>query len=118
MGRLYRPVTITCNGKQRHVVGMIDTGADETVISERLAKWLDCQFKGDFTAFSASGHELIGRYTVLDGIEEEWYCKRVVDFPVGVTDFPFKDEGDDGIEIVLGVDFLQETGYNIEFEGE
>ena len=37
MGRIYRPVEVEYGNKKAITVAIIDAGADETVISERLA---------------------------------------------------------------------------------
>ena len=40
MGRVYRPVEVEFNGKKQITIALVDTGADETVISEKLANKL------------------------------------------------------------------------------
>jgi predicted aspartyl protease len=111
MGRIYRPLGIWANGKCVHTVGIIDTGADETVISRKIAKKLDLELHGSFEAISASRHRIKGRYTFLSKIIEEWSGKSIKNYPVAVTDDPFDDE--EGIEVIIGVDLLQDMGYKL-----
>lgn len=53
MGRIYRPLGIWANGKCVHTVGIIDTGADETVISRKIAKKLNLKLHESFEAISS-----------------------------------------------------------------
>lgn len=112
MGRVYRPIEIRVNGKSAKVVGIIDSGADETVISRRLAKQLNAKLQGKFEALSITKHKLIGKYAII-GITELRSGKSVKNYPVGVSDKAFDD--DEGIEIIIGVDFLQDTNYALIF---
>ena len=112
MGCQYRPVDVVVN-ECLHTVGLIDTGADETVISTKLADALGCTLKGDFRAMSASKVEIQGKYTRVKSIVEKWSGKSVEEYRIGVTDEPFAD--DEGINIIIGVDFLQDTNYELKF---
>ena len=113
MGCQYRPVDVVVKEKGLHTVGLIDTGADETVISTKLADALGCRLKGDFRATSASKVEVKGKYTRVKSIVEKWSGKFVEEYRIGVTDEPFAD--DEGIDIIIGVDFLQDTNYELRF---
>ena len=43
MGRMYRPVELIFKDSNIVSVSIVDTGADETVISERLAKRINAE---------------------------------------------------------------------------
>ena len=118
MGLQYRPIRIAANGKNITTVGIIDTGADETVISPYLAELLQCKLWGEFSALSATGHEIIGQYTTLSIISDEWHNISIIDYQVGVVKEPFREEGDEGVHIILGVDFLQDTEYELKFKNQ
>ena len=116
MGLQYRPIEISVGDVTRFSVGLIDTGADETIISNKLAKELKCRLRGNFTAKSASRGVVQGKYAQLGTINEKWSGKSVTKYRVGVTDDPFAD--DEGIDIIIGVDFLQDTEYNLKFSNK
>lgn len=114
MGRIYRPIEL-CNGNNRiDVVGLIDTGADETVISETIAKKLGCEFKGEFEVNTIT-LEPVTLKTAYIKIYDRW-AKLKTELLVGVTDKFF--DVDEGIDIILGVDFLQKTKSYIDFRNE
>ena len=111
MGRVYRPIEL-CNGRKCvDVVGLVDTGADETVISEKIAKMLKCQYEGNLDANTIT-LEPVNIKTTRISIHDRWSKKRV-NLLVGATDRFF--DVDEGIDIILGVDFLQKTGAIIDF---
>lgn len=118
MGIQYRPIRVVAKNNWKTVVGIIDTGADETVISPELADILGCKQMDEFKAVSISGHEIIGKYTIVDMIKDEWHNKSVKDYLVGVIADPFMEAGDEGIHIIIGVDFLQDTNYEMKFSNE
>lgn len=113
MGRLYRPIEVTFNGAKEVTVGLIDTGADETVISERLAKELKAELYGNYKAFCASQFVLTGKYADLQ--IKELISGKSLTLKVGVSDVPFNtdDINDEGLNVILGIDFIQETGFEI-----
>lgn len=111
MGIVYRPVQLTKNSRSVDVVGIIDTGADETVISERIARDLDCEYFGESEATTVTS-ETVSLKTTTIHILERW-AKVETDLLVGVTDRFF--DTDEGIDIILGVDFLQHTNYELSF---
>jgi hypothetical protein len=115
MGLAYRPVCVVANGNTKRTVGLIDNGADETVISPMLAEALGCKLSGKFIGVSITRHEMIGKYTVVECIRDEWYGNSVTDYRVGVVKEPFIEEGDDGIHIILGADFLQDSNHKLDF---
>ena len=111
MGRVYRPIEL-CNGDTCiDVVGLIDTGADETVISEAIANKLNCELKGEFEANTITMEPVTLKTTYIQ-IHDRW-SKVKAKLLVGVTDRFF--DVDEGIDIVIGVDFLQKTESIIDF---
>ncbi len=109
MGRVYRPVEIAANGKKEIAIALLDTGADETVISERLAKELGSELYGSYKARCASQTILTGKYA--DIVIKELRSLKSAKLEVGVSDIPFDtdDIDDEGIDVILGIDFIQET---------
>ena len=106
---MYRPVEIYFNDNKALTVAIVDTGADETVISERIAKKIDAELYGTFRALCASDTVLEGKYADVE-IKDMWSDKKA-DFVVGVSDVPFNtdDIDDEGIDVILGIDFIQKT---------
>jgi len=115
MGRIYRPVEVEYGNRKATTVAIIDTGADETVISERLAGKVNSDLYGVFKAICASDTILEGKYADVT-IRELWSGVEIV-MTVGVSDKPFStdDIDDEGVEAILGVDFLQETEMPLDF---
>ena len=115
MGRIYRPVEIEYDTRKATTVAIIDTGADETVISERLAGKVNSDLYGVFKAICASDTILEGKYADVT-IRELWSGVEII-MTVGVPDKPFgtDDIDDEGVEAILGVDFLQETEMPLNF---
>lgn len=109
MGRLYKPVEVSFNSKKKITVGLVDTGADESVASEKLAKELDAEFYGTYTATCASQYVLKGKYADLT--IKELDSGKSVTIKLGVSDIPFDtdDISDEGLNVILGIDFIQET---------
>ena len=101
--------------KKATTVAIIDTGADETVISERLAHRVNSDLYGIFKAICASDTILEGKYADVM-IRELWSGVEIM-MTVGVSDKPFStdDLDDEGVETILGVDFLQETEMSLDF---
>jgi len=115
MGRIYRPVEVEYGNRKATTVAIIDTGADETVISERLAGKVNSDLYGVFKAICASDTILEGKYADVR-IRELWSGVEII-MTVGVSDKPFgtDDIDDEGVEAILGVDFLQETEMPLDF---
>ena len=114
MGRIYRPVEVSYNGGREIAVAIVDTGADETVVSQKLADKLKAELYGTFYAVCASQVILEGRYVDLS--IKEMMSKKQTTLPVGVSDVPFDtdDIDEEGIDVILGVDFIQKTRLKIE----
>jgi len=115
MGRIYRPIEILYKKKKSATVAIVDTGSDETVISERIAKRVGAELYGTFKAICASDTLLEGRYA--DVKIKDIRTNKVMDVVVGVTDTPFRsdDIDDEGVDIILGIEFFQKARINIEF---
>ncbi len=113
MGRMYRPVELYFQNNKIISVSIIDTGADETVISERLAKKINAELYGTFRAMCASDTVLEGKYADVE-IKDIWSNKKAF-LVVGVSDIPFNtdDIDDEGVDVILGTDFIQKTGLAI-----
>ncbi|MFQ6062122.1 MAG: retroviral-like aspartic protease family protein [Methanosarcinales archaeon] len=60
MGRIYRPVELFNENESIPAVAILDTGADETVISERIAEKLNLEKEGRFEAICASRNIITG----------------------------------------------------------
>ena len=106
MGRIYRPVEIECGNRKATTVAIIDTGADETVISERLAGKVNSDLYGVFKAICASDTMLEGKYADVT-IRELWSRVEIV-MAVGVSDKPFGTDDNDfeGACAILGGRFV------------
>ena len=62
MGRVYRPVEVSFNSKRKITVAIVDTGADETVVSEKVANEVGAKLYGTFMARCASQTVLTAKY--------------------------------------------------------
>ncbi|MCK4614596.1 MAG: hypothetical protein KAU14_07325 [Thermoplasmata archaeon] len=112
MGLIYRPIRISSLDEKnsKNTVALVDTGCDESVISERIARKIDAGLYGIFKTVSASQHEMTGSYAdvILYDLADEIGGQ----ITVGVSDEPF--DVDEGIEVILGVDFLQENSVKLD----
>ena len=113
MGRMYRPVELSFKDNKIVSVSIVDTGADETVISERLAQKIKAELYGTFRAICASDTVLEGKYADIE-IMDIWSNKKA-NMVVGVSDVPFDtdDIDDEGVDVILGTDFIQKTELEI-----
>ena len=111
MGRVYRAIELRNNKKRIDVVGLVDTGADETVISEKIARLLKCGYTGEIDTETITLESVRINKTRIS-IFDRWSMNSTRLF-VGVTDRFF--DVDEGIEIILGIDFLQKTGLILDF---
>ena len=110
---MYRAVVISANGNSEMTVAFVDTGADETIISNRIAKKLRLKLYGEYKALSASRHEIVGRLALVD-ISDSKVSDKIT---VGVTDEPFGTDyvDEEGVEVILGIDFLQRNNIKLDF---
>ncbi len=113
MGRMYMPVEVSFKETKRITIAVVDTGADETVVSKKLATELGAELYGSYSAVCASGFLVKGKYANLS-IKELGNGKGIA-LKAGVSDTPFytDDINDEGLNVILGVDFIQETGMKI-----
>jgi predicted aspartyl protease len=113
MGRIYKPVEISFNGKHKVTVGLVDTGADESVISEKLANKIQAELYRTYKATCASQFTLTGKYALITIRDLE--NGKQAEIEVGVSNIPFDTDeiNDEGLDAILGVDFIQETSLEI-----
>ena len=113
MGRIYRPVRISTKEKSEFTIAIIDTGADESVMSKELADRIAVKPTGQFIAVCASRNLIEGYYSKVT--IEDLKSGQKADISVGVTDEPFdSDEFDEeGIDVIIGVDFLQKVNIDL-----
>ena len=113
MGRMYRAVVISANGRSEMTVAFVDTGADETIISSRIANRLKLKLYGEYKALSASRHKIVGTLASVR-ISNSVISDKMV---VGVTDEPFGTDyvDEEGVEVILGIDFLQRNNIKLDF---
>lgn len=113
MGRMYRPVKISYGDSSMMAVAILDTGSDETVISEKAAREVGARLYGSFSAICASRKIIEGRYADIRIKDSRSGLEALME--VGVSNLPFDtdDIDDEGLDVILGVDFIQETGLKI-----
>ena len=113
MGRVYRIVEVSSNGKKESAIAIVDTGADETVISKRLANKLNAKLHGTFLAKCASQTILEGKYANIK--VKELKSGKEAQLEAGVSDVPFDtdDISEEGLDVIVGVDFIQEVRLEI-----
>jgi predicted aspartyl protease len=115
MGRLFRAVTLR-NGRQSlQIVAFIDSGSDTTIISQRSAKKLHLKPFGEDGIELPDGRVIptsVGK--VLIEVERDNIKKL---FRVDITDLPFNEDIDD-VDMIIGVDLLQECDVKIHFQGQ
>lgn len=112
MGRIYKSVIVKNGVNKEYVVGFVDSGADTTVISGRLARRLKIKKTMPGNLMVADGRVIPTRKTWI--VMEVPYDKVKLDLAVDITNLPF-DEDIDILDVILGVDFLQETESRLVF---
>ena len=111
MGRIYKGLTLRNNGKHVEVVGFVDTGSDTCILSRRIADFLEIESTGDESIQVANGATIeteLGEVLVesqLDGIDSK--------IPVNITDTPFEVEPEENVDMIIGIDFLQENNVSL-----
>ena len=108
---MYRGIQIKSNGILKIVVAFIDSGCDETIISERLAQKLKLKLYGKFEITTASKTKIKGKLGEVTLIDEKIKDK----ITVGVTNEPFDDVQEHGVDVILGHDFLQRNKVKLIF---
>ncbi len=114
MGRVYKALTLSNNGKSAEVVAFVDTGSDSCVISEKIANYLQIEVV-DKEEIVVANREIIltgvGKVVVqskIDDIKSEYI--------VNITDIPFEMDSDENIDMIIGVDFLQKNNVKLIFK--
>ena len=114
MGRLFRSVTLRNGRRSLQIVAFIDSGSDTTIISQRAAKKLHLK------PFGEDGIELPDGRVIPTSV-----CKVLIEvhrdkiqkmFRVDITDLPFNEDIDE-VDMIIGVDLLQECNVRIQFQG-
>ena len=112
MGRIYKPVLVRNNGRKEHIVAFVDSGADTSLISERLARRLNVKMGAPSSLMVADGRVIATR---TGRIKVEVPDEKVrIRLTVDITDIPF-DEDIDILDMILGIDFLQESESRLVF---
>lgn len=116
MGRMYRALTLSNNGRSVEVVAFVDTGSDGTIISETVATYLQMEFKGQEYIVMPDG----GRISSYIGEVNVHSTKDEIDdtIIVDITEVPFLIDPDENIDMIIGVDFLQDHNIKLSFGGE
>jgi predicted aspartyl protease len=115
MGRKYARVALhSGNNNLENVLAFIDTGADLTIISTKVAKKLKIKISNTERRWTASdGDEKQSPITELelgsDGDEASVHLDEVL-----IEDSPI--DKDSGEEVILGLDYLQKTKKVLRFD--
>jgi len=115
MGRKYALVSIVFRGKQVDgVKAFIDTGADFTVISTRIAKKLGIKDLGISLTWRASDGDdrkspLVEIHMKMEGDNEFFLLEDVL-----VDDSPLDPENKE--QVILGLDYLQKSKKTLVFD--
>ena len=98
------------------IVAFVDSGADDSIISEILAEKIGAKLYGKYIAYSASNDAILGRRATL-GFTIDGYS---IDIEVGVTNIPFHSDYSDeeGVHMIIGLDILQEMEANLKFRND
>ncbi len=116
MGRIYKALTLRSNGKHTEIVGFVDTGSDTCIISRRIAKFLGIEPTGEEQILVANGETIdtiLGEVIVesqIDGINSK--------IPVNITDAPFESDPDENVDMIIGLDFLQENNVTLKLHAK
>jgi len=114
MGKMYKALQVRNGRRVREVVAFVDSGCDKTIISDKIGKLLGVARFGTEEIEVANAEAIVvelGHVTVMsinDKIEAE--------MEVGISDIPFKADPDENIDMIIGVDFLQEHNIKLIFE--
>jgi predicted aspartyl protease len=112
MGKIFRPIVLHHGKLHAHVVAFVDSGADISVVSEKVADRLRIIPRTRGSIRLADGREIetrIGFVTVEspnDRIKHR--------FRVDITDVPFIEDIDK-VDMIIGIDFLQMNGIRLDF---
>ena len=112
MGRIYRSIILRNATRTMHAVAFVDSGSDTSLISERISRRLGIKALAKSSVRLADGRMLPTR-TAIVTIESpnDKLRKEVL---VDISNIPFEDDIDD-LDVILGLDFLQENGIRLSF---
>jgi len=112
MGRIYKSVILKNAPRSLHAVAFVDSGSDTTIISQRISRQLGIKLRAKSSILLPDGRMLPTRTGILtievprDGLSQET--------AVEISDVPFEEDIDD-LDVILGLDFLQENGIRLSF---
>ena len=113
MGRMYRPIFIQGVNVEKMTVAFVDSGADESVLSKKLAQEIGVETYGVYKSYSAFGGLIEGVFALIKIRDEE----LDMELEVGISDTPFNSDYSDeeGVGLILGLDFLQDAQVILDF---
>ena len=115
MGRKYAKVEISTAGRrQKGLIGLIDTGADLTIISTNAAKRLRLKSLAAEMEWSASDGDKRSSPIVELTIKAEDDDKSIKLDVVLIDDLPMDEET--GEQVILGLDYLQRAKKVLSFD--
>lgn len=114
MGRIFKPVFVQTNGNRKLIIAFVDSGADESIISDILACDIGADLHGEYLAYSASNDPIIGKLATLKFVIDD----IPLEMEVGVTNAPFHSEYSDeeDVHMIIGLDILQEIEAHLQFK--
>ena len=104
---MYKPIVVLGEISEKMTVAFVDSGADETIIGQKLADQIGVEAYGVYHSYSASGDLMEGRFGKVTIKDHDFHLTM----EVGITDIPFNSDYSDeeGVDVILGVDFLQDA---------
>ena len=115
MGTVYIPLYVGGPKGERLALALVDTGAERTIVSKKLGKEIGLRGKEEELITTASGHNIKMKVTKARFRSDRLRIKGHLG--VCLSDVPFEVEPEEGIEIIVGVDFLQKFNLGIRFHG-
>ena len=113
MGRIYKGFGLCNNGKKLIVVGFVDSGSDNTILSKRVADKLKIKMKGKEELEVANKETILTDVGEVRIISEQDKIDDVI--KVNVTDLPFEMDSDENIDMIVGLDFMQKHNVRLAF---
>jgi hypothetical protein len=112
MGRIYKSVILRNAPISLHAVAFVDCGSDTTILSQRISRQLEIKPMAKSSVMLPDGRMLPTKTGIVtievprDGLSQE--------IAVDISDVPFEEDIDD-LDVILGLDFLQENGVRLSF---